>query len=59
MRKIAFGFLKYHLLHQDNFLAHVLGHVTHVTPFNKCSNPNVKLEKSMILYYIRKAVPKM
>ena len=32
-----------HLLQQDNFLAHLLCHVTFVTDFNKCSGPGVKL----------------
>ena len=36
-------FLKYHLVHQDNFLAHMLCLVTYVTYFNKCSGPDVKL----------------
>ena len=28
---------------QDNFLTHSLYHVTYVTYFNKCSDPDVKL----------------
>ena len=28
---------------QENFLAHSLCHVTYVTYFNKCSDPDVKL----------------
>ena len=38
-------FLKYHLLHQENSLAHLLCHVTYinVTYFNKCSDPDDKL----------------
>ena len=35
-------FLKYHLF-QENFLAQSLCHVTYVTYFNKCSDPDVKL----------------
>ena len=42
MRKCSFC-MKYHLLHQDNFLAHLLCHVTYVTVFNKCSDSGVKL----------------
>ena len=36
-------FLKYHLLHQDNFLAHLLCHVPYFTYFNKWSDPDIKL----------------
>ena len=39
--KIVF-FLKYHLLHEDNFLAH-LWHVTYVISFNMCSDLGAKL----------------
>ena len=35
--------LKNHLLHKDNFLAHLSCHVTYFTSFSKCSDPNVKL----------------
>ena len=35
-------FLKFHLLHQDNFLTPLICHVTYVTAFNKCVNPGVK-----------------
>ena len=42
-------FLKYHLLHQVNVLAHLLCHVTYVTAFNKCFNLVVKPAKSIIL----------
>ena len=33
---------KYHLLYQDNFLAHLLCHATYVTSFNMRSDPGVK-----------------
>ena len=37
-------FLKYHLLlPRKFFVAHSLCHVTYVTYFNKCSDPDVKL----------------
>ena len=42
MRKYYF-FLKYYLIDQDNFLAHVFCHVTYVTAFNKGADPGVKL----------------
>ena len=41
-------FMKYYLLHQDNFLAHLLCHVTFVTAFNKCSDPDVKLANLLL-----------
>ena len=42
----SYNSLKYHLLHQDNFLAHLylLCHVTYVTAFTKRSYPDVKHE---------------
>ena len=36
-------FLKYHLLYQDKFLAHLLCHATYVAFFNKCSDPGSKI----------------
>ena len=42
MKKVSF-FLKCDILHEDNFVAHLLCHVTYVTYFNKCSDPDVKL----------------
>ena len=40
--KVVF-YLKYHLLHQDNFLAHLLCHVTYDTSFNKSYDHDLKL----------------
>ena len=44
-------FLKYHLLHQVNVLAHLLCHVTYVTAFNTCFNLVIKPAKS--IFFIR------
>ena len=49
MVKIVF-FLKNHLLHQDNFHALLLCHVTFVSYFNKCPNPDAKLAN--LLFFI-------
>ena len=37
---VHFLFLNYHF---NNFLAHLLYHVTYVTSLRKCSDPGVKL----------------
>ena len=59
MRNIFIFFLKYHLLHQVNVLAHLLCHVTYVTAFNKCFNFVAKPAKSIILYNMSKTIPNM
>ena len=58
MRNIFIFFLKYHLLHQVNVLAHLSCHVTYVTAFNKCFNLVVKPAKSITLYNVSKTIPK-
>ena len=52
-------FLKYHLLHQVNVLAHLLCHVTYVTAFNTCFNLVVKPAKSIIRYNMSMTIPNM
>ena len=54
-----FFLLKYHPLHQVNVIAHLSCHVTYVTAFNKCSDLDVKLAKSIMIYYMSKTIPNM
>ena len=44
-------FYKYHLLHQDNVLAHLLCHVTYVTTFDKYSDLVFELADYYSLLY--------